>query len=37
MGLMVEDLPVYLNLLLAIGYTALFIFLAGLLLRRRNL
>jgi ABC-2 type transport system permease protein len=37
MGLMAEDLPVYLNLMLAIGYTALFIFLAWLLLRRRNL
>ncbi len=37
MGLMAEDLPVYLNLILAIGYTALFIFLAWLLLRRRNL
>ena len=37
MGLMVEDLPVYLNLALAIGYTALFISLAWLLLRRRNM
>jgi hypothetical protein len=37
MGLMVEDLPVYLNLLLALGYTSLFIFLAWLLLRRRNM
>ena len=37
MGLMVEDLPVYLNLLLAVGYTSLFIFLAWLLLRRRNM
>jgi ABC-2 type transport system permease protein len=37
MGLMVEDLPVYLNLMLAIGYMSLFIFLAWLLLRRRNL
>ena len=37
MGLMLEDLPVYLNLLLAMGYTGLFIFLAWLLLKRRNL
>lgn len=37
MGILAEDLPVYLNLLLSIGYTALFIGLAWLLLRRRNL
>ncbi len=37
MGLMVEDLPVYVNLLLALGYTALFVGLAYLLLRKRNL
>ncbi len=37
MGILAEDLPVYLNLLLALGYTALFIGLAWLLLRRRNL
>lgn len=37
MGLMAEDLPVYLNLLLALGYTAIFISLAYLLLRKRNL
>jgi ABC-2 type transport system permease protein len=37
MGILAEDLPVYLNLLLAVGYTALFIFLAWLLLRKRNL
>ena len=37
MGILAEDLPVYLNLILALGYTALFIGLAWLLLRRRNL
>jgi ABC-type transport system involved in multi-copper enzyme maturation permease subunit len=37
MGLMAEDLPVYLNLLLAAGYTAVFIGLAHLLLSKRNL
>jgi ABC-type transport system involved in multi-copper enzyme maturation permease subunit len=37
MGLLAEDLPVYLNLSLALGYTAIFIFLAYLLLQRRNL
>ena len=37
MGILAEDLPVFLNLLLALGYTALFIGLAWLLLRRRNL
>jgi ABC-2 type transport system permease protein len=37
MGLMAEDLPVYLNLLLALGYTTVFMFLAWLLLRKRNL
>lgn len=37
MGLMAEDLPVYLNLLLALGYTAIFISLAYLLLRKQNL
>lgn len=37
MGILAEDLPVCLNLLLALGYTALFIGLAWLLLRRRNL
>ena len=37
MGILAEDLPVYLNLLLSIGYTSLFIGLAWLLLRRRNL
>ena len=36
-GILAEDLPVYLNLLLALGYTALFIGLAWLLLRKRNL
>jgi ABC-type transport system involved in multi-copper enzyme maturation permease subunit len=36
-GILAEDLPVYLNLLLALGYTALFIGLAWLILRRRNL
>ncbi len=36
-GILAEDLPVYLNLLLALGYTALFIGLAWVLLRRRNL
>lgn len=37
MGILAEDLPVYLNLILALGYTALFLGLAWLLLRRRNL
>jgi len=37
MGLLAEDLPVYLNGFLALGYTALFVFLAYLLLRRRDL
>ncbi len=37
MGLMAEDLPVYANLLLALGYTSIFIGLAWLLLRKRNL
>ena len=37
MGILAEDLPVYLNLILALGYTSLFIGLAWLLLRRRNL
>lgn len=37
MGLMAEDLPVLLNLLLALGYTAIFISLAYLLLKKRNL
>ena len=37
MGILAEDLPVYLNLILALGYTTLFIGLAWLLLRRRNL
>jgi ABC-2 type transport system permease protein len=37
MGLMAEDLPVFLNLMLAIGYTAIFITLAWWLLRKRNL
>ncbi len=37
MGLMLEDLPVYANLLLALGYTVVFIGLAYLLLRKRNL
>lgn len=37
MGLIPEDLPVYLNVLLALGYTAIFIFLAYLLLRKRDL
>lgn len=36
-GILAEDLPVFLNLLLALGYTALFIGLAWLLLRKRNL
>jgi ABC-2 type transport system permease protein len=37
MGLMAEDLPVLVNLMLAIGYTAIFITLAWWLLRKRNL
>jgi len=37
MGLLAADLPVYLNLILALGYTALFISLAYLLLKKRNL
>ena len=37
LGLLAEDLPVYLNMLLALGYTAIFIFLVYLLLRKRNL
>jgi ABC-2 type transport system permease protein len=37
MGLVAEDLPVYLNVLLALGYTAIFIALAYLLLKKRNL
>lgn len=37
MGILAEDLPVYLNVLLALGYTSIFIFLAYLLLKRRNL
>lgn len=37
MGLMVEDLPVYLNLVLALGYTALFVGLVWWLLKKRNL
>jgi ABC-type transport system involved in multi-copper enzyme maturation permease subunit len=37
MGLVAEDLPVYLNLILAMGYTLIFITLAYLLLRKRNL
>ena len=37
MGLMAEDLAVYLNLFLAVGYTAVFIGLAYTLLRKRNL
>ncbi len=36
-GLLPETLPVYLNLLLALGYTALFLMLAHLLLTKRNL
>jgi ABC-2 type transport system permease protein len=37
MGLMPKDLPVLVNLVLAIGYTAIFITLAWWLLRKRNL
>ncbi|MFC2112073.1 ABC transporter permease [Bacteroidota bacterium] len=37
MGLMAEDLPVIVNLMLALGYTAIFISLAYLLLKKRNL
>jgi hypothetical protein len=37
MGLMAEDLPVLANLGLALGYTAIFIFLAYLMLQKRNL
>jgi len=37
MGLLAEDLPVYLNLLLATAYIGIFIGLAYLLLKRRNL
>ncbi len=36
-GILAEDLPVYLNLLLAIGYTSIFIGLAYMLLKKRNL
>ena len=37
MGLMADDLPVIVNLMLALGYTAIFISLAYLLLKKRNL
>ena len=37
MGLVAEDLPVYLNVMLALGYTVIFIFLAYILLRKRDL
>lgn len=37
MGLLAEDIPVYLNLILALGYTAIFIGLAYILLKKRNL
>jgi ABC-type transport system involved in multi-copper enzyme maturation permease subunit len=37
MGLIPEDLPVYMNLILAMGYTAVFLFLAYLLLHKRDL
>ena len=37
MGLMPEDLPVIMNLILAIGYTAIFITLAYWILQKRNL
>ena len=37
MGLMAEDLPVLANMGLALGYTAIFIFLAWLMLQKRNL
>ncbi|HEC42418.1 MAG TPA: hypothetical protein ENI20_06280 [Bacteroides sp.] len=37
MGLLAEDLPVLVNLVLALGYTCIFISLAYLLLRKRNL
>jgi len=37
MGLMAEDLPVYFNLLLAVTYISIFVGLAYLLLRKRNL
>lgn len=37
MGWMAEDLPVIVNLMLALGYTALFITLAWWLLQKRNL
>ncbi len=36
-GIVAEDLPVYLNVLLALGYTSIFISLAYILLKRRNL
>ena len=37
MGILAEDLPIYLNMLLSLGYITLFIFLAWLLLKKRNL
>ena len=37
MGLIAEDLPVYLNLILSLAYIAIFIALAVLLLRKRDL
>lgn len=36
-GIIPEDLPVYLNTLLALGYMAIFMFLAYMLLKKRNL
>jgi len=37
MGIMPEELPILVNIILAAGYTILFVFLAWLLLKRRNL
>ena len=37
MGLIPEELPVFLNVMLAMGYTAVFLFLAYLLLHKRDL
>ncbi len=37
MGILPEELPVYTDIILAVGYTILFIFLAWVLLRKRNL
>lgn len=37
MGILPEELPIFINIVLAAGYTFLFIFLAWFLLRKRNL